>query len=330
MICVLITGDGNDAFAPLAAVTKSVSFLPLNKDTNVLKHCFSVLNTVFPADKIYIVCSIEQYEEVVRSATGIKEENIIVEPSKKIFSVSLYYATLVLGRIMPDELLFFFRADQLFMPDPKVVHWIAACENSARTDKLVYPIVFCDKEETPEEYIEAGKISVFTRNQDVFTIERIVTGNGDIKKRKIFGKQGKIVYIVSGKIAVFKERFGMIDNRFFRALDKVLAEKSVVWDAIIEVYSAYQIDKNEGSLFEFSKSDLCIFVESPLIPLKNWSQFMGYQTANGVANFAIGKVEFTDCRECVVVNEDPETVRIAHLTRGIIHKKNGEVNVTGY
>lgn len=327
MICVIITAPGSDNFYPAKETLTSKSFLPLPEGRNVLSMTFSVLNTYFPRDKIYIVCSVAQYDQVTGSNIGIKEENIIVEPESINYSVSAYYSSLVIGRIVSDEVLFFFQADKLFMPEAKLVDWMSSCEAAANTDKLVFPIKHIDREEHGGNFtdlvVEAGKMSILDRNNEIYAVESINTAENGIKRRKLFGKHGKMLYIMAGSVSAVKNIACSIDEDFALKLESVLSADTLSWSDIIALYNVFLKEDRKLDFFLLSKGSLCLFTNALSGVINSWFDLLDLVRDGDC--FSAGNVKYVNSAGCVLVNFDEETAEVHNMDNVVLIKKNGSV-----
>lgn len=331
MVCVIVTGDPGGVFYPVSDCFKSVSFLPISSEANIISHNFSVLNSFFPLDKMFVVCTIDQYYIVLRSLPGVKEENVIVEPERINFSVTMFYASTVLKRLIYNDPVMFFKSDKLFKKDARITEWLEVASLHSDRDNIVHFVAPLGKDEVSNEFIEAGKISVNERNYDLFTIDRINLTDYEIKKRKIFGKHGKILYIASGKPELFKRRLNKGDNSFIKSLDELLLCESVPWNKIVELYklsgrSAVSVDFYDGA-----ESDCVMFIESVSDVIRNWDDFKTLYNINSEnANFTVGKVELNGAKRCIVINRDSDPVILTDAEDLIVYKSPGSILVKGH
>ncbi len=332
MICVIVTASGSDVFYPMTDTEVSSSFLPVAIGKNMLSNAVSVFNTFFSRDKIYIVCSIAQYEFVLNTNTGINEENIIVEPESVNYSVSIFYASKILAKIIQDEVLFFFRADRFFLPETKISEWITACEVVSSGDKLLFPLKVLDKEydenRSTDVVVEAGKITNSDKKNEIYSIERINIPENSIKRRKLFGKQGKMLYIVTGTVQSLHIAFSLCNNFFLNELGSVLSAPKLTWADITALYKKKASDGVDVSIFNNGKDNLCMFVDSFTDRVTSWDDLLSMVSQK--SNYITGNVNDAECSDCVILNFDEEVITAEKLQRTLLIKKSGLIYCKGF
>jgi len=332
LICVIVTASGSDVFYPMTESEVSLSFLPVAIGKNMLSNAVSVFNTFFSRDKIYIVCSIAQYEFVLNTNTGISEENIIVEPESVNYSVSIFYASKILAKIIQDEVLFFFRADRFFLPETKISEWITTCEVVSSGGKLLFPLKVLGKEYNDDHWtdpvVEAGKITNSDKKNEVYGIERINIPENSIKRRKLFGKQGKMLYIVTGTVQALHSSFSLCNNSFLNELGSVLSAFKLTWADIIALYKKRAIDGLNVSIFNNGENNLCMFVDSFTDRITSWGDLLSLVSVK--SNYITGNVTDTECSDCVILNFDEEAITIEKMQRTLLIKKSGLIYCKGF
>lgn len=330
MYCVIILAEGTTYMNPLSAVETSISFLPLGfKSKNLLTHTFSILNTQFSSDKIFIICNNSQYELVIRSELPLPDENIIVEPETINFATTVFFATLAIERIVHNEPILFFRADKVFKRRSNISPWLHASFEIAKNDKIVFPLLYIEKKENPSQgmlVIEAGKIALNRKNMDFFNIDAIFEYEESTKKRKMFGKQGKIVYSLIASVDALKNDKNCTNNVFFRELMRIFSDKQVTWAKIKEIYEKAGRLAEEIDLFSSIEKKLCVFVSSFSSCIEKFGDLL--LVDNETSNFEAGSIELHNCNNCVVINETSRVIKCDNVEDAIIIQTEANFFIT--
>lgn len=186
MVAVLILDEKNDYFYPILN-DKSLSFLPIGVNSNLLGFFYSRINSYFSKDKIYVVCEKGEEELVAESCSSINEENIIIEPLRIDYHISVFFASLVIGKILPDSRLFFFPVNFLFSDNFKMGSFIFASSEMVLKDWLIIPSIAMGKNDiVNENIVEGGKPLCNTKGVDFFEIENFIKIGENSKKKKDF------------------------------------------------------------------------------------------------------------------------------------------------
>ncbi|HOV14651.1 MAG TPA: hypothetical protein PK771_10235, partial [Spirochaetota bacterium] len=289
---------------------------------------YSWINSYFSKDKIYVVC--EQGEEslVYESCDSINEENIIIEPKRINYNVSVFYATLIIGKILPESRLFCFPINFMFAENFKMGGIIFAASEMVLKDWIVIPTVSIVKSELiGENVVEGGKILCNLKGIDFFEVENFTQNKENNKKKKIFGKQGKNLNIIFGKQKIIKEYFlKYCKEIFIKNLYNCFKYDSIVWDDIVSEYNNADQDIVNYDFFHEVKNFLTIFIDTRVYCMDNWHNFMLRFSAND-GNIISGVVVNNNSKNVVCINYDTESVDMDSLRNTVVFRKNGNVAI---
>lgn len=324
MRAVIILDSPSDKFEPLVSKNKSVSLLPTNLKSNLLSIMFSSVNSYFSKDKIYVVCQKDEYAEVKESLDGVSEENILVEPKRLSFSVSLIFANKIIGKLFPKSAVFYFRANFIFPIEFKMNNWIISVSEMINKGWIVEPSVLLDKGASEKRYFDAGRIVSINKGIEYYEINEIIDGS-QAKKRKIFGKQGKNIGILCGKTDLIEQNFN--DSYKSNILSTMFKNENSNWEEIVEAYKKIENAADYWGIELNCKNILTIFLDIKPYYLDNWGGYFERFSADSRKNVIFGAVKESLCKRTICYNYDQEDMTVDSVENLVIVKKNGKVAI---
>jgi len=328
LITVLILDNKEHSFQPLLKKNEPISFLPVSINFNLLSIFYSWINSYFSKDKIYVVCINGEENEVLESCKGINEENIIIEPKRINYSISLFYATLIISKIYQDEVVFFFPVNFMFPQDFKMGNWLFSSGEIANKDWIVIPSVLIDKDEKVNDFIEAGKSLTNIKGSDFFVVDSVSFAKDEFKKRKIFGKQGKFPGIVCGRQKSILNSFIKDEKQLFlKNMYNFFKINSINWEQITTEYENLTNDVITYNYFAKNKNFLTIFLDTKPDYLDNWKSYIDRFSSKKDGNVVSGNVTINDIKNVICFNYDEEEINLDSLQNSVVVKKNGFVAI---
>jgi mannose-1-phosphate guanylyltransferase len=327
LITVLILQNHVSGLSPLLDEGKSLSFLPVSITGNLLSMSYSWINSYFSKDKIYVVCTPEEESDVKSFCKGIYDENIIIEPKRINYYISVFYATLVIGKFSPDEVIFFVPVNFLFQQDAKIGNWLFAVSDMASNDWIVVPSIQLNRDDKETEFLDAGKIVSHVKGFDFFSIDSFNKFKDESKKKKMFGKYGKYLNIICGKQKQILKSFVDSDmkNLFIKILSDDFKSDGLDWGKITKEYDNAENETKSYEYFSKTTNILTIFLDTKPYYLDNWSSILERFSSVKGENIISGNVAETDCRSVICLNYDNEEVLLESLQSVVLIKKNGKV-----
>lgn len=325
MISVLILGGSNKTFTPLIDENESVSFLQVSESSDLLSLSYSWINGYFSKDKIYVVCTHSEVGKVKKSCKGINEANIIVEPEKINNSVSIFFASMVVEKIDPEETVLFFPVGIFFPPEFKMGKWLYKVEEITEKDWVVIPTVLLNRNDKDVEYIDSGKVISTVKSLNFFVVNSVNSGKEKIKKKRFFGKQGRFLNIICGKSNSILQLFADSDviSGFFKMFYKYFRSKQLDWESIKEKYQKRDNDVDAYNIILKNRNFLIIFLDTKPIYIDNWGSFLERFSSDKNLNLKVGNISITNCKKTICYNFDKDVISIKDIEEVVICKKNG-------
>lgn len=327
MIAVITVCRGGNNFYPLLEQKGSLSFLPFSIETTLIGTLFSQVNSYFSRDKIFVVCRSEDLENVKKSCNGITEENIIIEPVFVNESVSLFFAINVLYKLYPEEIVFYIPSNFIFDPKTKMNDWILSASSVAEKNWIVLPTYLLDKKEVEKDYIDAGKTFGQVKNKEFFYVNSINI-NKNARKKKIFGKDGKLLYILCSKIDCLFKEFSINDNNtFFGKMYNCFKNDTFDWDKIKNEYFINQSLLSNYNFYDTLTTVLTVFLERKPIIFEDFSDYDAYFKKLSDDNIIFGSCDPVKCKNNIVFNYTQHKLQIEGINDSVVVVRNNETSI---
>jgi mannose-1-phosphate guanylyltransferase len=323
LITVLILDASDTGFDNVLGKNRSRSFMPVSLNNNILGIVFSWVNSYFSLDKIFVVCSNEEQEDVKTFCKGIYEENMIIEPERKNFSVSVFYATLFLGKIFPDETVFFIPVSFMFHENFKFGNFLFAADEMTEKNRIVIPSLLLNKDDRESEYLDAGKQICNVKGIDFFNVEHIISGD-DLKKRKMFGKYGKMLKIIAGKHRTILDSF-LVDEKkefFIKKLSDYFNKDEIEWEYLNEEYKNNSVSMNQYNFFAGKNNFLTMFIETEPYVFDNWLSILSRFGSKNDGNLVCGNVKVKNCKSVICLNYEEDNIELYDMQEVVVIKKD--------
>ena len=324
MRAVIILDSPSDKFEPLAPKNKSISLLPTNLKSNLLSMMFSSVNSYFSKDKIYVVCQKEEYSEVKDSLEGVSEENILVEPKRLSFSISLIFANRIIGKLFPKSTVFYFRANFIFPVEFKMSKWIISVSEMTNKGWIVEPSILLDKGVIEKRCFDAGRIVSINKGVEYYEVNEILDEN-QTKKRKKFGKQSKTIGILCGKTDLFEQYLSASYKS--NVLSTMFKDENANWEEIVEAYKKLEIAADYSEIGLSVKNILTIFLDIKPYYLDNWNAYFERFSVDNRKNVIFGNVKESLCKRTICYNYDREEMTLDSVENLVIVKKDGKAAI---
>lgn len=268
MYCVIMAGGSGTRFWPYSRNSRPKQFLKIVGDKSMLQMTVDRLQKINSVEDIFIVTRSDLAETIANEITGLKSENIIVEPNGKNTAPCIGLSALKIAALKPDAVMGVFPADHLIIGHKRFASAINTANHLARKkDVLVtlgLPPIFPStaygyiqyQEESDIDHIDAYKVKVFAEKPHLSLAEKF------IKSGDFLWNSGMFIWRVETFFKNVKKYMPEL-NEQLKKIDKLLKKGediSEVWNQIKPVSIDYGLMEKAKDVYliktKFDWSDL--------------------------------------------------------------------------
>ncbi len=154
---LILAGGIGARLWPKSRVKRPKQFLALEGDTSLVAKTMARAESIFPPERIWVVCKPYQKEEIRRQLPKMRESNIITEPVPKGTGAAVLLGSLIIEESDPDAVVSVFPSDHFISPLERFSLFISAGMDWAASHASV--VIYGIKPDCPETsygYIETG------------------------------------------------------------------------------------------------------------------------------------------------------------------------------
>lgn len=169
---VILAGGRGERFWPLSTNQRPKQFLKLISDKMMLEETIDRVFPIIPKENFRIVTSESMAELITKSVKGMKEENILGEPSGRNTCLAIGLAAAHLKNTDNNAVMVVLSADHLIRPPEKLCELISFGVNiAAKEDKLITLGIVPTRPETAYGYIKLGEVFKQAESSSVYEVQ---------------------------------------------------------------------------------------------------------------------------------------------------------------
>lgn len=169
---VILAGGRGERFWPLSTVKRPKQFLRLISDKMMLEETIDRVLPIIPKENIRIVTAEGMSELIIKSIKGMKETNILDEPSGRNTCLAIGLAAVHLQKEDPDAVMVVLSADHLIRPPERLRELINTGVGIAlNEDRLITLGIVPTRPETAYGYIKFADIYKKVDSTVVYEVE---------------------------------------------------------------------------------------------------------------------------------------------------------------
>jgi mannose-1-phosphate guanylyltransferase len=305
--CVIMAGGVGSRFWPMSRSAFPKQFIDvLGTGKTLLQETFNRFLLLCPKENIFIVTN-SDYKELVREQLkDVKEENILLEPSRKNTAPCIAYASYKIANKNPDAITVVAPSDHLILHEKAFVEAIQACYKKAAGENCLMTLgITPTRPDTGYGYIQykdteireadpcIKKVKTFTEKPDLEMTKSLLQ-SGDF-----LWNSGIFIWSVKSIISAFENYLPEIANSF--------GEGKASWYTPAEtdfVKGAYINCKNISIDYAVMEKAPNVFVrisDFGWSDLGTWSSLYEHIQLDTNKNAVIGKqVMLYDTQNCIV------------------------------
>lgn len=318
-----MAGGIGSRFWPLSTDSKPKQFLDiLGIGKTLLQQTFERFKTVCPVENIYIVTSTRYKDLVLDQLSGINQNQVLLEPSRRNTAPCIAYANYKILKINPDANIVVAPSDHLILKEKKFVKTIKEALNFVEKNNVLLTLgMKPTRPETGYGYIQIDKNGNKTSNINKV---KTFTEKPDIKLAKVFFESGDFywnsgIFIWSLKTIMdaFETHLPEINSLFSQGID--LYNTKDEKEFISQTYSECRNISIDYGIMEKSKNVYVFCSEFGWSDLGTWGSLYEHSKKDKKLNAIKGQKVFAyDSQNCIVNVPDNKLVVMQGLDNYIV------------
>jgi len=140
MYCVIMAGGSGTRFWPYSRHNRPKQLLKIVGDTSMLQMTVDRLKKINTVQDIFIVTRQDLADVIKEEITGVKPENVILEPSGKNTAPCIGLSALKIAKLEKNAVMGIFPADHLIIGHQQFAKAVTSAKRIARTKKALVTI----------------------------------------------------------------------------------------------------------------------------------------------------------------------------------------------
>lgn len=182
---VILAGGGGTRLWPLSRQSRPKQMLPLIEERTLFQVAVQRLRTLFPADHILVVTSMEQSAELQGQAAELSQENFLVEPQPRGTAAAIGLAAAYLQAQHPGAVMAVLTADHYIGNEDGFHRVLEAAIQLAESGKLVTLGIAPTFAATQYGYIHMGASLGIFDGFEAFEVERFKEKPDEAEAQKL-------------------------------------------------------------------------------------------------------------------------------------------------
>jgi len=193
--CVIMAGGIGSRFWPMSRTAHPKQFIDiLGTGKTLLQQTYGRFSKLCPPQNIFVVTHRSYKELVLQQLSGISENNILLEPSRKNTAPCVAYAAYKIRSINPEALITVAPSDHLILKEETFVKAIKSCYAKAKsTDCLLTMGIKPTRPDTGYGYIQFVKSDGEEKDERIKKVKTF-TEKPDLEMAKFFLKSGDFLW----------------------------------------------------------------------------------------------------------------------------------------
>lgn len=310
-----MAGGSGERFWPVSRPNRPKQLLRLSStDMTMLEEAIERAGLVVPQENVIVATAPHLVAPIRVFPTGLPDENIVAEPSKRNTAGALVWAAATL--MARDEeaeesaSMAIVTADHRIAPAEGFAATVSACLDTAeQTGGLVTVGIRPDRPETGFGYIELGEIE--TEGQVRVSQVRRFREKPDRETAEQFLEAGNFLWnsgMFFWTISAFLREFDQADRRFSDATRAIAAAlRNGDQTEATRLFNDLESISIDYALMEKAKSVYCAEAAFSWDDLGSWDALSRARTSDEGGNVEEGPAILIDSEGCVVYNDTTDT-----------------------
>ena len=326
LYAIIMAGGTGTRFWPASRRTRPKQFLRISSGLPMLTETWVRVEGFIPRERILVVTTEEQSEEVRKTLPEIPPENILTEPEGRNTGPAVALAAFEIQRRSPDSIQVMMPADHVIRPKEAFHRSLQAAAEEA--NQLGSLIVFGIRPAHPATgfgYIEAGEMSREVHHTPVYRVRRFVE-KPDLRRAQEFLFQGSFFW--NAGIFVWHT------DAICRAIQDYMPDAFTVFskppkpEELAELYKTIPAESVDVAIMERAPNVRMLPIDYFWSDVGSWDALASVLEADGSGNVASGgtNVIFEDSEGCIVHAEPGQLVALLGV-RSVVVVHSGDATL---
>ena len=294
MYCVIMAGGIGSRFWPMSRTSFPKQFHDiLGTGSTLIQQTFERFLSICPAENIIVVTSTIYKDLVLNQLEGIKEENILLEPSRRNTAPCIAYAAHRIKKENKDAVMIVAPSDHLVLKEAAFNNTIeTAIEQAVNSGNLVTLGIkpsrpdtgygYIQFEDDPESELEqVRKVKTFTEKPDI-ELAREFIHSGDF-----YWNSGIFIWTLDSIVNAFAKLLPEVNDLFVDIESSLGTEKEP--EAIANVYSMSESISVDYGILEKAKNVNVVLSDFGWSDLGTWGSLFTQIKKDKENNAVVGK-----------------------------------------
>ena len=300
----------------------------LGTGKTLIQQTFNRFTKICPSENIYIVTN-ERYKDLIKSQLeGIKDEQILCEPSRRNTAPCIAYAAYKISMKNPDANLVVAPSDHIIMKEDTFVNVItSALQATAEKDWLLtlgitpsrpdtgYGYIQFDESTTHETISEIKKVKTFTEKPVLEMAQKF------LKSGDFIWNSGIFVWSIQSILQAFDKYLPEVSSLFKKGESKYFTEQEEQF--IKETYTVCKNISIDYGVMEKADNVYVFATDFGWSDLGTWGSLYDIRNKDKQGNTVIGKnVMLYNTKNCIVNMPKEKLVVLQGLDDYIVVEDN--------
>ncbi len=305
MYAVIMAGGVGTRFWPRSRTKKPKQLLKIIDERSMIQATVNRLDSLIPHDKIFVVTTKPQKDEIQKQLPFLNSENLIIEPKGKNTAPCIGLAAIILKQQDPEAVMAVLPADHRIRNDAFFRKVLTAAELLAKKENCLvtlginptypstgYGYIQSDEQNDSIGGIEAFKVKTFAEKPDYKTAERF------LKSGDFFWNSGMFIWKVD---TILKEIENSLPDLFdgLKEIEKYLGTEKEK-EVILKVYCQIKSISIDYGVMENSKNVFVLKGEFEWNDVGSWEEVYKISSKDSHNNVLIGNHFMKDSTGCYI------------------------------
>ncbi len=294
MYCVIMAGGIGSRFWPMSRTSLPKQFHDiLGTGSTLIQQTFERFLSICPAENIIVVTSTIYKDLVLDQLDGIKEENILLEPSRRNTAPCIAYAAHRIKKENKDAVMIVAPSDHLVLKENAFNKTIeTAIDQALNSGNLVTLGIKPSRPDTGYGYIQfeddpdseleqVRKVKTFTEKPDI-DLAREFIHSGDF-----YWNSGIFIWTLDSILRAFAQFLPEVNDLFVDIESSLATEKES--EAIANVYSMSESISVDYGILEKAKNVNVVLSDFGWSDLGTWGSLFSQIKKDKENNAVVGK-----------------------------------------